>query len=86
MSQGVSKVSMMGSVRSNVALNHLAELKEEYCILEDYELYVPKGYRGNSVLVDKHMVIYEDSLRAGLRFPLHPFIVLFLTTYGVCMS
>ena len=30
------------------------------------------------------MGIYEDSLKAGLRFPIHPFVVRLLTDYNMC--
>ena len=28
--------------------------------------------------------IYEDSLKAGLRFPIHPFVIKLLTEYNMC--
>ena len=28
--------------------------------------------------------IYEDSLKAGLRFPIHPFVIRLMTEYNMC--
>ena len=80
------EVSLVESVHSNIQLNRLGDLKGEYHIPKEYELSIPKGLRGNSILEGLYMVIYEDFLKIGLRFPLHPFVMNFLKMYGVTMS
>ncbi|XP_077242481.1 uncharacterized protein LOC143882994 [Tasmannia lanceolata] len=75
------------NMRALVEENHLTEsmlgdIRDKYCVPLRFELRAAiEGDRACNESQD--LCIYEESLRAGLRFPLHPFFTAVLRYYGL---
>ncbi|XP_077225446.1 uncharacterized protein LOC143858636 [Tasmannia lanceolata] len=60
----------------------LGDIRDKYCVPPRFELRAAiEGDRACNESQD--LCIYEESLRAGLRFPLHPFFSAVLRYYGL---
>ncbi|XP_077227709.1 uncharacterized protein LOC143860780 isoform X2 [Tasmannia lanceolata] len=73
------------TVSSMLSEPKLDFIRVKYCILERFRLRLAEaGDRAPNENVD--VCIYEDSLKAGFRFPIHPFVMEVLRFYGLAPS
>ena len=69
--------------RSKVDLSMLDWFRRRFDIPSEYILQITKDKAHESCSSGKGVVVYQDQLEAGLRFPLDPFVKLFLNAYGI---
>ena len=69
--------------RSKVDKGMLDWFKRIFDIPSDYILHTTKDKAHDPCSSGKRVVVYQDQMEAGLRFPLDPFVKLFLNTYNI---
>ena len=71
---------------SNLLRKDLQKIRAKYHLASDVALIVPgREWRAISPPIG-WICVYEDQLRAGLRFPLHPFIRALLNFYQIPLT
>ena len=57
--------------------------RHRFCIPSEYSLYITDKKAHEPYTNEVKLVVYQDQLDSGLRFPLDPFVKLFLNRYNI---
>ena len=68
---------------SRVDEGMLEWFRQRFSIPSEYSLYVTDKKAHEPYTDESRLVVYQDQLEGGLRFPLHPFVKLFLNRYNI---
>ena len=71
---------------SRVDEGMLEWFRGRFCIPFEYSLYITDKKAYEPYTDFKKLVVYQNQMKGGLRFPLDPFVKLFLNRYNIALE